>query len=577
MKQKTSYILFILVSILGYGQVTLATETNAKELRMNDKLSFTIVLGIRGEDFQEESPLKLPDLSKFNIIGSASETYTNVDPLTKTRVKQLFYHLILEPKQAGKLKIGSALVQVSGRMYKSEPFEIVVKESAPKVESRDRSLANDVFLNLEVEDTQVYENEPVVLVLRAFSRNYDNFRKVQDIQIPRNNEGRIHAISYRKEDIEQNADMASQVIATMVYFPEKSGNAVIPSVAAHIASSGSNQLISNKVNINVKSLPAKKPNGFKNAVGKFSVELINTGEREVEIDKPLDIIVKVSGVGNLKNIKMPKILHSENYSFFKPKTSSKITLGKAGFSGEIIEQYVLIPKTEGNIAVRLENFSYFNPSDDQYINLGEKELVIHSLSAEMFSDKKSTLEKVIDNTNSVLETVKLPTISSDSKKRTEGKGINWSFVMGNLLLIVAAGTLIFSLKNRKKSKEFSLQSIQQNPVMTIAETEELLKKNEFLDYDAHFDFLKKLMSKEEYEQFFNSYEDLHQEAGNHVFEREEKSLKDYLGEVKGNQFSEDFELFRSTIQMEKYAPIHEQENIEKLYEDIVKFYSQITK
>ena len=113
--------------------------------------------------------------------------------------------------------------------------------------------------------------------------------------------------------------------------------------------------------------------------------------------------------------------------------------------------------------------------------------------------------------------------------------------------------------------------------MTIAETEELLKKNEFLDYDAHFDFLKKLMSKEEYEQFFNSYEDLHQEAGNHVFEREEKSLKDYLGEVKGNQFSEDFELFRSTIQMEKYAPIHEQENIEKLYEDIVKFYSQITK
>ena len=95
MKQKTSYILFILISILGYGQVTLATETNAKELRMNDKLSFTIVLGIRGEDFQEESPLKLPDLSKFNIIGSASETYTNVDPLTKTRVKQLFYHLIL--------------------------------------------------------------------------------------------------------------------------------------------------------------------------------------------------------------------------------------------------------------------------------------------------------------------------------------------------------------------------------------------------------------------------------------------------------------------------------------------------
>ncbi|MBP7173411.1 MAG: BatD family protein [Cloacibacterium sp.] len=576
MKQ-TSYILFCLISIFGYGQVTLATETDSKELKLNEKLSFTIILGIRGEDFQEESPLKLPDLSKFNIIGSASETYTNVDPLTKTRVKQLFYHLILEPKQAGKFKIGSALVQVSGRMYKSEPFEVVVKDGGtPKIEPRDRVLANDVFLNLEAEDKQVYENEPVVLVLRAFSRNYDNFRKVENIRIPKQNDSRIHAISYKKEDIEQSADMASQVIATFVYFPEKSGSTVVPSVAANIASPN-NKIVSNRVNINVKSLPEKKPGGFKNAVGKFSVELINPGESDVEIDKPLDIWVKISGVGNLKNLQVPKILQSENYSFFKPKASSKVTLSENGFSGEITERYVLIPKTEGSIAVRLENFSYFNPAEDRYVNLGKKELIINSLNSEMFSDKKSTLEKVIDNTNSVLETVKLPALSSDRERKTDKKGINWAFVMGNFLLVVAAATLIFSLKNRRKNKEFLLQTTGQNSITTIAETEELLKKSQFLDYDAHFIFLKNLMEQEEYDHFFNSYEELHQEAGNHILEREGESLKHYLEAINGNQFGEEFELFRSTIQMEKYAPIHEKENIEKLYGDIVKFYSQITK
>ena len=55
-------------------------------------------------DMHQQTPIKLPDLSKFEVLGNASEAFTFIDPETGVQVKQIVYQLILLPKKTGKIK-----------------------------------------------------------------------------------------------------------------------------------------------------------------------------------------------------------------------------------------------------------------------------------------------------------------------------------------------------------------------------------------------------------------------------------------------------------------------------------------
>ena len=47
--------------------------------------------------------------------------------------------------------------QVNGKIYKTEPFEINVRDAEKKTSIADNSVRNDLYLNLEVQDKEVYK------------------------------------------------------------------------------------------------------------------------------------------------------------------------------------------------------------------------------------------------------------------------------------------------------------------------------------------------------------------------------------------------------------------------------------
>jgi len=285
--KKLQYITFLLLSVISYGQVTFLTDVNVKEAKPNEPIVLTIVQEVAGDDLVQQSPLRMPDLSKFDIIGTASEQNTFIDQRKGLRVNQFVYQYYLMPKVSGKVKIGSALLTVNGKIYKSEPFDILVKDGSKNPEAD--YLAKDVYLNLEVSDKTVYENQPTVAVLRAYSKNFDNFRKLENIKVSEQSNAIVKPISYKKQNIETKDDgeYSSQVIATFVIFPEKSGNVEIEPVSALVKNTEMGKVVSNKVKINVKNLPTGSPESFKNAVGNFnvSIETIDA-PKEIEINKP---------------------------------------------------------------------------------------------------------------------------------------------------------------------------------------------------------------------------------------------------------------------------------------------------
>lgn len=566
------YILFGLLSVITYGQVTVFTEVNTKEPKLNEPLVLTIVQEVAGEDLEQQTPLQLMDLSKFDVVGTASERNTYIDQRKGIRINQLVYQVYLQPKTLGKLKIGSALVTVNGKIYKSEPFDVIVKEGDKRAENTDY-FSKDVFLNLDVDDKEVYENQPVVAVLRAYSKNFNNFRKVENIKVSKQNDARIKPISYKKQDIENtDGEYSSQVIATYVIFPEKSGNIEIQPVSALIKTPGVSKISSNKVKLNVKTLPKGSPENFKNAVGKFNITINSSAkENTAELGKPIDVAVKISGLGNLDENKLPKIIESADYTFFAPKIVSHLSTSKDGVKGSVVAKYLLIPKKEGNLKIETEGFAFFNPENNQYVDLGNAFLNLNVLNAKQIAANKTPLDLVDDYTKGVIETVKIPI---DKEKNVKELSFNLKYILGNFG-IIALGILFLFLLYKLRSKPKSEKEIK--PITTITEEEEKIRKQLKPDFSSYFNYLKLAKESGNFAQFFKTYEELHADTELYVENKFNMNLKVFLEEYNSAQFNEEYRKLVYAISMEKYAPIHETENIDELYNNILGIYTEITK
>lgn len=558
-----AYILSFILPIFGYGQVTLLSETDTKEYQVREPFNLSIGLEIIGENYQQQSPVRLPDLSKFEILGNATESVAAIDPETGNVVRQVLYHLILQPKHAGKTRIGSALVQVNGKTYKSEPFEILVRDGKRKHDAWGRS----VSMVMEVLDKEVYENQPVnvVLKLKANPHNYLDFRKVNQIKLPQKTKN-IYTVNLKREDIEidKNDETAMQVIASFVVVPEKDGNLF---VAPATALFNEERILSNPLKIHVKKLPEGAPRGFKNAVGKFDLE-VEIPKEEVEVNQPMDVFVRLKGKGNIIGAELPKIVESDDYTILKP--TQKIDVKESELSGEKTDHYVIIPKKEGEITIRYENFAYFDIDEKQYQTINSDDIKILSLSKEAMDSPTSTLGKMMDDTGHILKKVNLLPVSEEENEeesfdygRFAGMGL---LVFGSLLAIY------FFTFRKKKPKQWS--SVQEDDkITTIAETEELLKENISIGKEYYFGALKNAADKGNTASFFENYQELHTEAENQIKRLKNQTISEFLEEIESPDFVKDFEQFRTEIQEAKYAPVHE--DLYEFYNDIVKFYTKI--
>jgi len=578
MKHKIPYILFLFSAIFTYGQVTLAVS-DVKNPRVNQRFNLTVILEISGENMEQETPLRMPDLSKFDIIGSASEQNTVVLDAKKGDVlNQMVYQWVLTPKEAGKIRFGSVLVTVNGKIYKTEPFEINVKDNEKKsAVAEHTNHSNEVYLNLELKKNVVYKNEPAVAVLRAYSKDYDNFRKVSNLQFSPQKNASIKPINYTKSEIETSSGMASQVIGTFMIFPNESGPIAINAFSAVVGNATKpTKVSSNRVRLNVKKLPDGMPPNFKNAVGNFEVSVSQTNTAEIpEVDKPLNISVRLSGAGNFGSLDLPKIIDSPDYVFYTPQITTKTVPQKDGLSGDVIAEYVVIPKKAGSISINFENFSFFNPKEVQYTDLGPKSLLLNVKTPGEIADAKSTIEKVNDYTNIVLETVNTPVLQTHNLKIKNKDKINWKIVAGNLGLMVAVLSLFVVLKKRQEKKK--VKPLQLRSSISIAETEEIIRKKIGHQFDENIEYLKILKENKDFETFFTAYQELNNETKNFFSVTNESEFRNYLEQNKGAHVAEQYRILSEKIQIEKYAPFHTAEHIDLILEAIISFYNEIIK
>ncbi|MFS4471337.1 BatD family protein [Chryseobacterium sp. T20] len=579
MQHKLIYILLTLASVITYGQVNLSMDADKTEYAGKDIINLTIVLELNGSDLVQQTGFQLPDLSKFNIIGSGSVTNTVIDPATNTLITQKVSRIALEPKKKGKIKIGSVLVTVNNRIYKTEPFDVNIRDIVDR-----RALAantsNDVYLNMEIDDRDVYQDQPTVAVLRVYSRNMDNLRKVKNIHLPQQDNINVHPINFDKSEIDPSGygNMPSQVLAMFMVFPNEAGYVEVPGVSASVNTySNKTKIVSNKVKINVRKLPEGAPECFKNAVGNFNVNVYNASKEKPEAKKPLNVVVKVSGEGNLPDMELPKIAASPDYEVFAPKITSKVAPGTSGMKGEILANYVIIPKKSGVISIKTEQFAFFDPASKEYVDLGQKTLDLNAFSHDQILEARSTVEKVNEYTNNLLETVNTPVLKTTSFKVKEKSKFHWNILLTNIAILISlfVGYLLF--KNWQKKRTLVRETVPSKPLGSVAETEKEIRELMKTDINDYFGYLENLKDNGEYEKFFVTLEELDEEVRGQYFQGSTPEFKTFLEKHKGSSVAEEYSKLQQKVQMEKYNPVKSAEALEELLKTIVNLYSQISK
>ncbi|WP_336685996.1 BatD family protein [Chryseobacterium bernardetii] len=579
MKDKLIYILLTLASVITYGQVNLSLDADKTEYGGKDIVNLTIVLELNGSDLVQQTGFQLPDLSKFNIIGSGSVTNTVIDPATNTLITQKVSRIALEPKKKGKIKIGSVLVTVNNRIYKTEPFDVNIRDIVEK-KSLASNMSNEVYLNMEIEDRDVYQDQPTIAVLKVYSRNMDNLRKVKNIRLPQQDNINVHPINFNKSEIDpsDNGNMASQVLAMFMVFPNEAGYVEVPGVSASVSTySNKNKIVSNKVKLNVRKLPEGAPDGFTNAVGNFNVSVYSTTKEKPEAKKPLNVVVKVAGEGNLPDMVLPKIAASPDYEVFAPKITSKVSPGTSGIKGEILANYVVIPNKSGIISIKTEPFAFFNPENREYVDMGQKKLDVNALSHDQVLEARSTVEKVNEYTNNLLETVDTPVLKTTSFKVKEKSKFHWNILLTNIAILLGLFVAYLLFKTWQKKRTLVRETVSQKPLGSVAETEKEIRELLKTDINDYFGYLENLKDNEEYEKFFVTLEDLDQEVRNQYFQGSVAEFKTFLEKHKGSSLAEEYAKLQQKIQMEKFSPVKSHDGIEELLKTIVNLYSQISK
>lgn len=579
MQQKLIYILFIFASVISYGQVNLFMESDKAEYNGKDIVNLTIILELNGVDLEPQTRFQLPDLSKFTIIGSGSVTNTLIDPATNTLVTQKVSRIALEPKKKGKIKIGSVLVTVNNKIYKTEPFDVNIKDIVEK-RSLATNISSEMYLNMEIEDREVYQDQPTVAVLRVYSKNMDNFRKVKDVRLPRQDNINVHPISFTKSEIDPSGagNMASQIVAVFMVFPNEAGYVDVPSVSASVSSySNKNKIVSNRVKLNVKKLPEGSPEYFKNAVGNFSVNVYNASKDKIEVEKPINVIIKVSGEGNLPDMYLPKIVSSPDYEVFSPKITSKVAPGTTGMKGEIFANYVVIPKKAGPISIQTEPFAFFDPASREYVDLGQKTLALNAFSHDQILESRTTVEKVNEYTNTLLETVNTPVLKTTTFKVKEKSKFHWNILLTNIAILIGLFIVYLLFKTWQKKRALVRETTSPKPLGSVAETEREIRETLKTDINDYFSYLENLKDNGDYEKFFDTLEEMDLEVRKQYLQSSSDDFRILLESDKGSSVAEEYRNLSQRIQMEKYSPLKSAEGMEELLKAVVNLYSRISK
>ena len=362
---------------------------------------------------QDIDDFSAPAVSGFDILMGPSRSMQSSFQMINGRTTQsssVTFTYILNATKAGTYTIGPASVTVNGKKHQSNSLRIQV---LPPDKTRSNSSSNsgsnsgggrmhtqdagsqitgkDLFIAVTASKKRVYEQEAILLTYKVYSLvslsqlmgdmpDLDGFH-TQEIPLPQQKSLKMEHYNGR--------NYGTVLWRQYVLFPQRSGKLTIPSIKFQAVVVQQNRnidpfdaffgggsamtevqktIVAPALTIQVDPLPEPRPANFSGAVGQFTLKSSLT-PKEIKTNDALTLRLTVSGTGNMKLMKAPVVNFPKDFESYDAKTTDNTKRGREGATGEMIFDYLAVPRHSGKYTVPSVEFCYFDPAAKQYKTL----------------------------------------------------------------------------------------------------------------------------------------------------------------------------------------------------------------
>ena len=384
-----------------------------------DKFQLVYTLNAEGSD------IRLGNIENFDNLMGPSTTYSHSTSIINGKVtRETTYTItyILKALKEGNFTIPPATIVVDGKKIESNSLKIEVikvgnvSQQQSQGGSAPASAASndDLFITVTPSKTSVYQNESLVLTTKIYTKvKLDGFSDIKEPALS----------SFIAQDLKQPNDINFTIeningqtynvgtFTQKLLFPQKTGKLTIDPTEIEFLvrqrtarrsrsvfddffesnyRSVKKSVKSKPITINVKPLPAGRPEGFSGGVGRLNMTA-SVNKTEADINDGITLKVIVNGTGNHKFIEDPEIKFPADFDDFDPKIANNITNSIAGMKGSKTYEYLLIPRHAGTFTIPSIKFSYFDPSSGTYKTSNSQDITINVAKGEGGETGNSTV------------------------------------------------------------------------------------------------------------------------------------------------------------------------------------------
>lgn len=333
---------------------------------------------------------------------STQQSFQMINGKTSSQSSVTYTYILLATKK-GTFTISGAKAKVNGKDATSQPVKITVSGQARQNQGSQQGMSqrpganvrpsgshisgNDLFIKVSANKKRVHEQEPILLTYKVYAQveltqlegkmpDLNGFH-TQEVPLPQQKSFHLENVNGRP--------YRCVTWSQYVMFPQMTGKLEIPSItfkgivvqentnvdpfeAFFNGGSGyvevKKNIVAPGMTIQVDPLP-QKPEGFSGGVGQFTISA-SLDKATVQAGNPVKVRVVVGGNGNLKLINQPILDLPKDFDKYDPKLTDKTQLTSEGVTGNMIYDFLVVPRNQGKYEIPPIEFIYFDTKANAY-------------------------------------------------------------------------------------------------------------------------------------------------------------------------------------------------------------------
>ena len=400
MKRLLLIIQIALVAIAVHAQTLSVHAPSHVQTGENFRLTYTVNTQNVGEFHVGNIPEGLEIIT--GPYTSSQSSFQMVNGHTSSS-SSITYTFIICATKAGSYTISPAHINAGGKNIASHAAKITVSGAAPSNngaprmhEDRDDRQAHnagssigegDLFIRVSANKHRIHEQEPVVLTYKVYTLVdlTELEGKMPDLTGFHTQEVKLAPQKSFQNEVVNGRNYRCVTWSQYVMFPQMTGKLEIPSITFNgtvvqqnrnvdpfeaFFNGGSGYIEVKRsikapgVTIQVDPLP-QKPAGFSGGVGHFNISA-QLDKTTVKANDPATLRVVISGIGNLKLIKEPVVAFPKDFDKYDAKITDKTKLTPNGVEGNMIYDFLVVPRNQGKYTIPAIEFIYYDTSTNSY-------------------------------------------------------------------------------------------------------------------------------------------------------------------------------------------------------------------